>query len=97
MFARVSTIEGKPELVEESIRNYREQMIPSARKTDGFQKASLMVDRKKGKMVGITLWDTQANVQASSAAADKLRAQGVQAAGTVQPAIVEIYEVAVQP
>ena len=97
MFARVSTIEGKPELVEESIRNYREQMIPSARKLAGFQKALLMVDRKKGKMVGITLWDTQANVQASSTPADKLRAQGVQASGTGQPAIVEIYEVAVQP
>ena len=97
MFARMSTIEGKPELVEEAIRNHKEQMMPAAKKMAGFKKAFLMVDRKKGKMVGITLWDTQANLQASTAAADKLRAQGVQTAGTGHPAIVEIYEVAVQP
>ncbi len=45
-----------------------------------------MVDRKTGKMLSITFWDTENN----------LRAQGVQHSGTAQPVMVEIYEVAVQ-
>ncbi len=97
MFARVSTILGKPERVEEGIRNYKEQTIPAAKKMDGFKQALLMVDRNTGKMVGITFWDTEKNLQASTVAADKLRAQAVLRSGTAQPPIVEIYEVAMQP
>ena len=96
MFARVSTILGKPERVEEGISNYQEQMIPAAKKMTGFKQALLMVDRKSGKMVGITFWDTENNLRESTLAADKLRAQGVQHSGTAQPPVVEIYEVAVQ-
>ncbi len=55
-----------------------------------------MVDRKTGKMLSITFWDTENNPRASTAAADKLRAQGVQHSGTVQPPIVEIFEVVAQ-
>ncbi len=96
MFARVSTILGKPERIEEGIRNYKEEMIPSAKKMTGFKQALFMVDRKTGKMVRITFWDTEKNLRASAAAADKLRAQGVQHSGTELPPIVEIFEVAVQ-
>ncbi len=96
MFARVSTILGKPERVEDGIRNYKEEMIPSAKKMAGFKQALFMVDRKTGKMVSITFWDTEKNLRESTSAADKLRAQGVQHSGTAQPPIVAIYEVAVQ-
>ncbi len=96
MFARMSTILAKPERIEEGIRNYQEQMLPAAKKMSGFKQALFMVDRKTGKMVSITFWDTMENLRASTAAADKLRAQGVQHSGTVQPPIVETFEVAVQ-
>jgi hypothetical protein len=50
MFARVSTILGKPERVEDGIHNYIEQTLPGARKMTGFKDALLMVDRQTGKM-----------------------------------------------
>jgi heme-degrading monooxygenase HmoA len=96
MFTRVSTILGKPERIDEGIRNYKEQMLPAAKKMSGFKQALFMVDRKTGKMVSITFWDSEKNLLASTGAADKLRAQGVEHSGTNQPSIVEIYEVAVQ-
>ncbi len=95
MFARVSTIFGKPERVEDGIRNYKEQVIPAAKKMTGFKEATLMVDRKSGKMIGITYWETEQDLQGSRLAADKLRAQGAQTAGTTQPPAVEIYEVVI--
>ena len=96
MFARISTIQGKPERVEDGIRNYREQVMPWAKKMAGFKGAYFMVDRKNGKVVSITLWDTEKNLQASAAAADRLRAQASQTAAASKPPVVENYEVAVQ-
>lgn len=63
----------------------------------GFKGAYFLVDRKSGKEVSITLWDTEKDMQASTKAADQLRAQASQAVATAKPPIVEIYEVAVQP
>ena len=97
MLARVSTIQGKPQQVEDGIRNYREQVIPAAKKMTGFKGAYLLVDRKSGKEVSITLWDTEKNLQASTKAADQLRAQASQTVAASKPPTVEIYEVAVQP
>ena len=97
MLARVSTIQGKPQQVEDGIRNYREQVIPAAKKMTGFKGAYLLVDRKSGKEVSITLWDTEKNLQASTKAADQLRAQASQIVAASKPPAVEIYEVAVQP
>jgi len=96
VFARVSTIQGKPEQLNAGIRHYREQLLPEARRMAGFKGAFLLVDRKSGMNLGITLWDSEKNLQASSAAADRLRSQGSQIAGTDKPPTVEIYEVAVQ-
>ena len=97
MFARVSTIQGKPELVGEGIRNFREQIMPAVKKMAGFKGAYLLVDHKSGKFVAIVLWDTEKNLQASAAAADKLRAQAVQIAAATKPPMVEVYEVVIKP
>src|SRR3990170_1006012 len=97
MFARVSTIQGKPQQVEDGIRNYREQVISAAKKMVGFKGAYLLVDRKSGKEVSITLWDSEKDLQTSTKAADQLRAQASQTVAAPKPPVVEIYEVAVQP
>ena len=95
MFARVSIIEGSPEGIDESIRLMRETVMPEARKMQGFKDSYLLVDRKTGKQMGIALWETEADLNASTEAANRLRARFVQAA-TAQTPKVELYEVAVQ-
>ena len=97
MFARVSTIQGKPQHVEDGIRQYREQVISAVKKMAGFKGAYFLVDRKSGKEISITLWDTEKELQASAKAADQLREQASQTVAASKPAMVEIYEVAVQP
>ena len=97
MFARVSTIQGKPQQVEDGIRQYREQIMSAVKKMAGFKGAYFLVDRKSGKEVSITLWNTEKNLQDSAKAADQLRAQASQAVAASKSPIVEIYEVAVQP
>ena len=96
MFARVSTIMGRPERIDESIRLTRETIIPAAKKMKGFKGLYSLVDRKTGKEMAIALWETESDLKASTEAANRLRAQAVQTAAA-QPATVEVYEVAVQP
>jgi len=96
MFARVSITEGSPKRIDESIRFMRETVLPAGRKMQGFKGSYLLADRKTGKQMGIALWETQADLDASTEAAKRLRAQYLQAAAA-QPPKVEIYEVAVQP
>lgn len=95
MFARVTITEGSPAGIEEAIRFMRETVLPEARKLQGFKGSYLLVDRKTGKQMGIALWETEADLNASIEAAQRLRAQYVQAAAA-QPPKVEVYEVAVQ-
>jgi heme-degrading monooxygenase HmoA len=95
MFARVSTIQGKSNQIDDGIRDYKEHVIPAIKNLTGFKQAFLMVDRKIGKTVSITFWETEQNIQASTSAADKVRAQGAKAVGAIQSPVVEIFEVAV--
>jgi heme-degrading monooxygenase HmoA len=96
MFARVSTIQGKKDQIDQGINHYREKLLPEAQKMSGFKGAYLLVDRKSGKSVGITLWDTEKDLQSSAAAADKLRTQASKVTNATGLPVVEIYEVTVQ-
>ena len=92
----MTTGQGKPEQIEAGISNYREQVGSASKKMAGFKGSYLLVDRKSGKMLGIALWDTEENLQASAKAAGQIRAGVMQAAASTKPPTVEIYEVAVQ-
>jgi heme-degrading monooxygenase HmoA len=97
MFARVSTIEGKADRIDDGIKDYREHVVPEVKKMTGFKGGYLLVDRKTGKTLSITLWDTEKDLQASTRAANKLRANASQTVAAAMAPKVEIYEVAVQP
>jgi heme-degrading monooxygenase HmoA len=95
MFSRVNTIEGKPERVDEVARYFRDQVIPAFKKMQGFKNAYFLVDRKTGRVVAITMWETEKDMQSSTAGVSPFRSQAVKIAGAAQTPKVEIYEVAV--
>ena len=96
MFARVTITEGPPGKIDDAVRVGKETVYPSAKKMKGFKGMYVLVDRKTGKQMAFTLWNTEADLDASAEAANKLRAQYVQTANA-QPAKVEKYEVAIKP
>jgi heme-degrading monooxygenase HmoA len=96
MFARVTIGEGKPQQLEAAVRNFRENVVPAAKKMAGFKGSYFMVDRKSGKILGVALWDTKENLEAGAEVAARLGAGIGQAAGMTKLPAVEIYEVAVQ-
>lgn len=63
------------------------------RQLDGAKSAYLLLDRRSGKALTITLWESEEALRASEEAANKLRGDAAgSAGGTVQD--VERYEVA---
>ena len=96
MFARARVTHGVPEKVDEGIRQFRDVVVPLYKEVAGFKGGYMLVDRAKGKLIGVTLWATEADLHATEATSRRLRTAGSHAAGgDVQS--VEVYEVVVQP
>ena len=55
MFARVSTLRGAPEQIDDGIRQVRENVLPSVEQMDGYQGGYLLVDCQNGTSISITL------------------------------------------
>jgi hypothetical protein len=73
MYARLTTIQGSPEKIEDAIRVVENDVIPASKVLPGFKNGYWLADRKSGKMIALTLFETEKDVEASEAAASQLR------------------------
>lgn len=96
MHARVRVTSGAPDKLDDGIRHFQENVVAGYKKSAGFKGAYLLVNRQTGKIVGITLWDTEANMHETAAASERLRAAGTQVVGGTTPPPEE-FEVVVEP
>lgn len=96
MFARVRVTHGEPGKMEEGIRQFRDAVVPAYESVAGFRGGYMLVDRKNGKLIGVTLWETEADLHATESTSQRLRRAGSHAAGGAVHS-VEVYEVAVHP
>jgi heme-degrading monooxygenase HmoA len=94
VFARVSTYTGTSDEIDEAIRQFRENVLPSVEQLDGFKGAYFLVDRQNGKSLTVALWESEEAMRTSEEAANSLRSEVADALGT-QMVGVERYEVAV--
>ncbi|HXF97876.1 MAG TPA: hypothetical protein VNJ46_04610 [Gaiellaceae bacterium] len=94
MYARVTSVEGSPERVEQGISSFRESVLPLIREAGG-RGALLLIDRETGKGMAITLWPDEQTMRASEERANELRRQVVQEMGAGGEPRVDRYEVAV--
>jgi heme-degrading monooxygenase HmoA len=96
MYARLATIELHPAFLDEAVQMFRDSVVPDARQQPGFQGALALVDRSAHKAISITLWQTEAEAQAS-ATGGHLQAQiNKFASHLTAPPVVETFEVVVQ-
>ncbi len=94
MHARVITVQYQPGKVDEGVQIYRESVLPEARQQRGFRGAMALVDRSTGKAISITLWQTEADLQADM---PNTPARVAKTSSLVAAApLIETYEVAVQ-
>lgn len=92
MIARVTTVQGARDCVERGILEFTQGFTAAAKDHRGFRGAHLLVDRTNGKFIGITLWNTEANIQASAEGAAAHRAQVAKSVAATTAPTVEIYD-----
>jgi heme-degrading monooxygenase HmoA len=92
MFARVTTFEGPPEHVDDFRHALVEHMLPALRRLEGYQGVLILADRQGGKVLGVSLWESEESMGASEEAAYWFRTHGAEAASE-RVTSVERYEV----
>ena len=65
MFARVNTRQIPPEKMDEAIQMYQDKSLPERKTHKGFVGAYVLTDRSAGKILAISLWETEADAKAS--------------------------------
>jgi heme-degrading monooxygenase HmoA len=93
LFARATTLRGTPDSVEAGVQQYRDT-LSRFRQIPGNRGAFLLIDRRSGKGIGVTLWESEQAMVDSREQANQLRQQAAEQAGG-QIESVEEYEVAV--
>lgn len=81
MYARVNTLPGPRDGVDEVIKNAREKVIPAVRQVPGNAGIISLVDRATGRTIGITLWQNEESLRQSQQAASGIRQETVADAG----------------
>ncbi len=94
MYARVTTIQGAPDKVDDARGHIQEQTLPQLQKMEGFKGFVALGDRQSGKLLGVSFWESEEALRATDEAVSSVRSGAAEAAdGTV--AGVEHYEVLV--
>jgi heme-degrading monooxygenase HmoA len=91
--ARVSSLEGSPDAIDESVEKTRGDTLAKVRELEGNVGAIGLADRNSGRVTMITLWDSADSLRASEQQADQLRAQTAEMGGQ-RIAGVDRYDVA---
>ena len=96
MFARLMIVPVKSDKIDETIKVYAESVIPAAKSQKGYRGAYLLTDRKTGKGVSITLWDSEEDAIANEQSGYYQASVGKFKDFFTAPPIREGYEVSVQ-
>ena len=96
MYARMTMAQVQPARFDEAISTVREAFLPAAQEQPGYRGFLLLTDRATQQLVGISVWETEANLQSSGGASGYYQQRIEEFAGLlVAPPVTTIHEVAV--
>jgi heme-degrading monooxygenase HmoA len=95
MYARHVSVRGSSESIDEGVQSVRDHVFPILKECPGFRGQMVLVDRDKGELIGISLWDTEEDLLASEEKIKGARQQAVASAGASAPPEVRILELPV--
>lgn len=88
MFARSSTIQAQPSMIDAGIAHIRDTVMPAMSHIDGFVGLSLMVDRVTGRCIATSAWRTEQAMRESAQRVAAIR----DAAGQILGGAAEVEE-----
>jgi heme-degrading monooxygenase HmoA len=94
MFARVNSVQTATDKLAGLVK-FAEEQFPDAREAPGFKGFYLLADHQSGKIVSISLWDSDDDLRQFEARGAQVR-KGASFDLGIAPTPVEIYEVVLQ-
>ncbi len=94
MFARVNAGQAETGQLAGLIK-FSEEGLPAFREAAGFKGFYLLADRQSGKLMTISLWDSEDDLRQLEARAAQVRKEASSQVGMASPP-VDIYEVVLQ-
>jgi heme-degrading monooxygenase HmoA len=94
MLARINSAQTATDKLDGLIK-FSEERFPDAREAPGFKGFYLLADRQNGKIVSISLWDTEDDLRQFEARGAQMRQEASSEVG-IAPTPVELYEVVLQ-
>ena len=92
MFARMFTIEGRREQLDEFARTGEKNVLPALQRLDGFEGLLVLANRQNGHILIVTFWESEEAMRGVEDASHWFRADGAEVAGG-EVTNVERYEV----
>ena len=92
MFARMFSIEGHREQLDEFSRLGAGKVVPALQRLEGFDGLLVLANRQNGHMLIVTLWESNEAMSGSEEVSHWFRAFGAEAAGG-EVTSLERYEV----
>ncbi len=93
MHARSTTIDARPDAIDDGIAQVRDEVMPALQAMDGCMGMSLMVDRESGRCIATSAWESEEAMRTSEAQVAPLRARLRDAFGGT--ATVQEWQIAV--
>ena len=82
MYARVTLVKSDPSKLDAAIANFKEKVVPAARKGPGYAGAFLLINRETGEGAGGTYWETLESLNAAEQIGMEARRQSIESIGT---------------
>ncbi len=96
MYVQLTRARYQPGKLDEAVAIIRDSVLPAAREQQGFRSAYFAIDRETNTGVGISLWETKADVEAIATSGFYQEQVGKMASLLVGSPQREIMEVALQ-
>ena len=89
MYARSTTIQADPQLMDAGIAVVRDEVMPALMTMPGCIGMSMLADRMTGRCIVTSSWDSEESMHASESAVHDLRARASEAMGGSEPEVAE--------
>jgi heme-degrading monooxygenase HmoA len=94
MLARINSVQTATDQLDGLIK-WAGDRFPDAREAPGFKGFYMLADRRTGKVVSISLWDSDDDLRQFEARGEQVRQEASSEVG-IAPTPSEIYEVVLQ-
>ncbi|HEV3229032.1 MAG TPA: antibiotic biosynthesis monooxygenase [Solirubrobacteraceae bacterium] len=95
MPARSAVLQVSPDRVDAVTRAMQEELIPRYQDQDGYEGFVLLANRETGKVLGVSFWESESDLEASDDLGADARQRLAEVGGEADTPVRETWEVVV--